>query len=517
MIYGTHYQTFITDKDLVDGGVQALNSLEVGQVAIIDETPGHVGQVIAPNWDKVLFFSLYEAVINDNGKKVLMKHSGAKPIHVPTIRKITSTFAKESHPQYWQLELTENLVTCCKDYTIRFSMQSEQIQKSQFPNYFIQEPSVKKECCEEACGAGDNPFTNIELAILLWSETNLTTNGYVRADIMTKEGGEDTYNFPVTYFVNGEAYFGNTSDERHFKANDISHGKVMWNGRYYTIADLLTEWEVNVDLSEVAIRFFITPEIQLNSGNINLKYDYLRDVKADANLLDGFACAEGISFYNNETEEGAAKIFDNNGNSVPVFSYSVGSGYDVRQMEQYDSRRTVNSPYPFSKFSHSENGMQFLSDENKMYDLLTIEYTQHSDALGGEFPHPHGCTIAIVSGSSEKVCTKENRWTVYYIGKAEANDLGIDDSEFMAVLDHEPQNNETVSADEFVDIHGLHPYQQATLVITDDDPSNINTVVLDPVEENICEDVPNISCELSSNWTYFIAGTLNYINEECIH
>lgn len=170
MIYGTHYQTLITDQDLVNGGVSALRTLKVGQVAIINEDDETNA---ISSWNNVKKFSLYEAVRDENGKRKLMKHSGAKPISVPHIRIKTYVPAKHAVPQWWQLTLSDGFSACCTDYTIKFTLQSEQIQKSQFPNYYVQELSVKKECCEAACSGDANPLTNNELLYLLWLEASL--------------------------------------------------------------------------------------------------------------------------------------------------------------------------------------------------------------------------------------------------------------------------------------------------------------------------------------------------------
>jgi len=416
MIYGTHYQTLITDYDLVNSGVAGLKNLDYGKVAIVDETTGNEGQTIS-DWTGVKFFSLYQATVNEKGKRVLMKHSGAKPISVDHIRMKNYKLASAAYPQYWMLALGESFAACCKDYTIKFTLQSEQIQKSQFPNYYVQELSVKKACCEEACGGEPNPFTNAELAFLLWYEAALNKNDYVKANIALKKDVSSTETPDMQYAEiitahdnDGNAYFTYSGND--FTSISYREGKVYYDGG---VADSITDFLTSVvgisssDLAEVALVFELDSELGLKSGNINLKYDYLRNVRADMTLEGGFKCADGITIANNDVVDAdhPTSIYDEDGNAVSQFAYPVGSGYDVRQMEQYDSRRTVNSPYPFSNFAHSESGIQFLSDESAMYDMLTIEYQQHSDALGGEFPHPHGTTIAL-NAANELVAEGEN-------------------------------------------------------------------------------------------------------------
>ncbi len=491
MIYGTHYQTLITGKDLVNGGATALKTLRYGEVAIVDETPGHVGQVIS-DWDKVLFFSLYEATVNEKGKRVLMKHSGARPISTERIRIKTIARARPAVPQYWQIVLQETFAPCCKDYTVKFTLQSEQIQKSQFPNYYVQEISVKKECCEEACGGEPNPFTNDELAFMLWYEVMLNKEDYLKASIMIADGG-DVYNTPITaHDEDGNAYF--TYDGTDYRNISFREGKVYYDGGE---AESITEFLSTVlgindpanYPTSFAIVFEIDSELELRSGNINLKYDYLRNVRADMTLEGGFKCAEGIETANNDVVvSGSEVIYNEGGNPVPQFSYPVGSGYDVRQMEQYDSRRTVNSPYPFSNFAHSESGIQFLSDERTWYDMLTIEYQQHSDALGGEFPHPHGTTICF-----EQVPNCEEAY-IYEILREKPTK-----GNYYVVLPNLLDEGATIAADQFVNSKGENPKpdENDDIVLTSEDVSNI-------IATNFC----NEEGDTMTNWSLFIEKTL---------
>lgn len=442
MIYGTHYQTLITDQDLVNGGVSALRTLKVGQVAIINEDDETNA---ISSWNDVKKFSLYEAVRDENGKQKLMKHSGAKPISVPHIRIKTYNIAKHAVPQYWQIVLKDTFAPCCKDYTVKFMLQSEQIQKSQFPNYYVQEISVKKECCEEACGGEPNPFTNDELAFMLWYEVMLNKEDYLKANIMIPGAG-GAYDTPITaHDKDGNAYF--TYDGSDYRNISFRGGKVYYDGgEADSISDFFDTLNLPGDTASFAIVFEIDSELELRSGNINLKYDYLRNVRADMTLEGGFKCADGIDIANNDVVDNLNPIiFDEGGNAVAEFSYPVGSGYDVRQMEQYDRRRTVNSPYPFSNFAHTETGManSLLSKEDHMYNMLTIEYQQHSDALGGEFPHPHGTTICLDAGGEEE-CTEK-----YILIVVRKN--GNQEITMYAVVDSVPANGADISDMNFVD------------------------------------------------------------------
>jgi len=502
MIYGTHYQTFITGKDLVNGGIAALKNLKVGEIAIVDETTENTAKAAISDWTAVKVFSLYEAVINDKGKRVLMKHSGAKPISVPHIRKKTLVAHKDAYPQYWMLELGDGFAACCKDYTIKFTLQSEQIQKSQFPNYYVQELSVKKACCEEACGSSENPFTNAELAFVLWYENAINKDYYASCNIMIKS--DSVYDTPITaHDENGNAIF--SYDDATYENIVFKEGRVYYisNGTENvanSITDFLTTVLTTVP-DEFALVFKIDSELELKSGNINLKYDYIRNVKADVTLEGGFKCADGISISSNDNATNAASIYDEEGNAVSVFSYSVGSGYDVRQMEQYDSRRTVNSPYPFSKFSHSENGMQFLSDENKTYDLLTIEYTQHSDALGGEFPHPHGTTIAV-----ESICKIQDKYVVTVVRLD--TEASPEEHNWTAIVDSKPFDGMGIPTDAFSTADG------DSLTIAGDSGDYVRFGEGEEDDDTFTTTQAEVCGNISENFESFLTDTLGYTEDE---
>lgn len=420
MIYNAHYQLLVANSnyvgstqegDLVDGGVAALSTMKEGQIAIVNEDDS--SNAISTNWSSVKRFSLYQKTRNDKGRVVTIKHSGAKPILTDQIRNKTCKLYKAGEPQYWQLVIDHSFAACCKDYTILFNLHNENIDKSQFPQYWMQEVNVKKECCEEVCGDNTNPFTDAELAFMIWREIGLNKNNYISANIALKSSSNFS-NIITKHDDNGEAYFyitHNTSRHAVAYLSSYKDGKIYvtdkdssGNNGEMTIADLFTLAGFTEGTDDVAVVFEIIPEDKYPSRNINLKYDHTRITIADVTFKDGFECATGIEYYKND-HDNYSKIYKWNDaqtstSATAEMSFPSGDGYDVRNMEQYDSRRTLNSPYAFSNYAYTENGISFRSKEDGQYHMVSFGYQQHSDALGGEFPHPHGTTIVLEKDAS---------------------------------------------------------------------------------------------------------------------
>lgn len=425
MIYNPNYQLFVAEKDLVNDGVSGLRNLGINEIAIIDEDDSTHA---ITTWTNVKRFSLYQKCKNDRGKTVIIKHSGPKPILTDHIRTKTFEPYVASVGQYWQLVIPTTFGTCCQDYTIEFNIQNEQIMKSQFPNYLMQEVSVSKGCCESMCSGDTNPFSTYELAFALWRETALNSQGYLRAYLAFSDDGvmsqvfttyDDFGNAIISYTYNDGsdheviATLDSYEDGKINYTEDGTHATATIQEFFEKIAEDYGHVDGNDDPvpTDIAIVFEVAPEDLYSSRNINLKYDNLRNSTASVALKGGFKCSTDIELKNNmESENG---IYIDSG-LVGKFAYPIGEGYDVMNMEQYDSRRTLNSPYPFSDYTFSENGINFRSKEDKQYNLLTIGYQQQSDTLIGGLDYPFGTTIAIDNANSDALIDSTGGGTAWY-------------------------------------------------------------------------------------------------------
>lgn len=388
MIVNPSYQLLVANGDHdLNVGLSALKSLALGQICLVNEDDPEANSI-----SNLKRFSLYQKAINDKGKEVMIKHSGALPIVIEKIQ--NKTYYKHSAGEKFvaKLDLGSWEPACCQDFTIMFNLYSEAIQKTQFPNGNFETISVTKECCEAACGGSDNPFSVNELLAYLWRETALA-NGYVKAELISNA---TTKIVAKGNKFNDGTYSGEATDTEKFKdfADNMS-------GAY-------------------SLYFYFDDEDENYYGQTNLKYDNIRYAQAYIDLKDGFKCAGVLMKTNKDSGYSAGDfvigddtqdVTDTPNKSVGAYKYPVGLGYDVKQMEFGDSLHTLNSPYTLSDITYSENGIRYRATED-FYDLLTIEYQQPSDGTTRVEHHPHGTTIAIDNSSGLDPDNKTN-WNAF--------------------------------------------------------------------------------------------------------
>lgn len=356
MITGPNYQLLVTNDDLITYDVSVQESFKSisgsnrGKILILDEDD-NTNKIIA----NMKRFSLYQYRVNDKGEEVLMKHSGALPIVLNDIQNKTKETPVAGVPHVWELDLTKVQNFCCKDYGIRFGIYSEALQKTQFPNELIENFSAAKECCDNECAGTPSPFNAFELIYELWKDVNLGGN-YVEAYLNDGTGFKGRAEFEAGVAID-------TSD------SNSAFVKKMW--------------------------FVITGEEKFKGGSgysMNLKYDRLRGARARMSISGGFECS-GATFKSNDDVTLGGPI-------QQKFAYEVGSGYDVRQMEYTYGLYTLNSPYTLSCNTFSENGIQYVSDTAKTYNIISMEYNQASEGVTRLEHHPHGTIIAIEAGAT---------------------------------------------------------------------------------------------------------------------
>lgn len=393
MIVNPSYQLLVANGDHdLNVGLSALKSLALGQICLVNED-----NPTASSISNLKRFSLYQKAINDKGKEVMIKHSGALPIVIEKIH--NKTYYKHSAGEKFvaKLDLGSWEPACCQDFTIMFNLYSEAIQKTQFPNGNFETISVTKECCEAACGGSDNPFSVNELLAYLWRETALA-NGYVKAELIFKDDEDALTIVAKGNKFNDGTYSGEASDTETFK-------------------DFVDAMSTDAD-TEYSLYFYFENEDETYYGQTNMKYDNIRYAQAYIDLKDGFKCA-GVSMKTNKDSDYSSGDFviggdnqdvtDTPSKTVVAYKYPVGLGYDVKQMEFGDSLHVLNSPYTLSDITYSENGIRYRATED-FYDLLTIEYQHPSDGTTRVEHHPHGTTIAIDNYSG--LTTKTN-WNAF--------------------------------------------------------------------------------------------------------
>lgn len=413
MIANPNYQLMVTENDLqeyatsVQASLNAIKGANRGKVLIIDEDDNT--NTVISNMKR---FSLYQYALNDKGKEVLIKHGGALPIKVSAVQNATAKNNTTGVAQYWKLSFNASTFTsCCENYSIRFGMYNDAIQKTMFPSEYVETFSTENVCCGRGCNNSD-PFTADEIAFRIWLDVayyNRESRGYVTAWMTNADGdviADDGGNISFDYTSGGKSHTVTAS------VKDVNDGVVKYTDANTTdstsasgeksISDFVAL--MGLSSSNVNLIFGIAAEDENNYGQMNFKYDVIRNTVARVTLNGGFECANGITLINNGTSaNGTAIKIDVAGtaagstDSVGQFAYAYGSGYDVQAMELADSLHTLNSPYTLSDVTLSENGIVYRAKKNSAYKMLTMEYNQPSDGVTRVEHHPWGTTIAILS------------------------------------------------------------------------------------------------------------------------
>lgn len=359
-----------------------------GKVLIIDED-NNSNTTMAD----IKRFSLYQYALNDKGKEVLIKHGGALPLVVDKLRKKVLHKYSAGVPQYWKLTIGSGFTGCCENYSIRFGLYNDVIQKTMFPSELVETYSTENECCGLGCGNGD-AYDNIDVAFRIWADVaykNYMSEGYVSAWLLDASGN---------VIADNTGHISNSDSSVTADISDFHNGMIGSE----TVADFITSLSLSGNVSLV---FGIAAEPESHYSSMNFKYDVIRNTVARVTLNGGFKCAEGLTLIsNNDSTNGTAIKIDTaytaaaNTDSVGAFAYAFGSGYDVHEMELADSLHTLNSPYTLSDITLSENGIAYRTNKSYNYDILNIEYQQPSDGVTRVEDHPWGTTIAIKTGGT---------------------------------------------------------------------------------------------------------------------
>lgn len=416
MIANPSYQLFVDNKPTTDlkYGLAALKTLAEGETCVINEE--NPSDSTAINIDDLKVFSLYQKVRNDKGELVLIKHGGALPIVVHKVRNKTFKAPAAGTPQYWIISASSSFEPCCKDYGIRFGLYNDAIQKTMFPSELVETFGVKQKCCEgDSCGTVEN-YSRTELFFRLWGDVVARgkDKGYVSA-YLSMHGSVD--NDTIIATPDGKMKFGVTVggttttyeveefSDIDFADNTIKYKKKVGSNTATNETDFsafIAAMESAVSTNPISIVFAIAAEAENQYGQMNFKYDVIRNSRARVTLNGGFDCATGVTKKNNDAASSGIYIgatLGTTGTEVSAFAYSIGQKYDVHEMELADSLHTLNSPYTLSDITLSENGIKFRATQNGYY-LLTIEYQQPSDGVTRVEHHPWGTTIAIVEHTS---------------------------------------------------------------------------------------------------------------------
>lgn len=436
------YQVIVA-SDLATG---TLKQLAGSKAIILDEETGNAWDPSNPTALKR--FSIYRKTINSNNKPVLIKHSGALPIVSSKIRHLTVKTCNPGEPQYIQLSGTDDCLCGCKEYTISFRLHNDEIQKTQFPNEIVEEYSVKKKCCESGCG-DENPYTWNELIVALWREV-AHNESYVVPQII----GEGIKNYrkevsgdvTSTYLlsdptVNGELDpAANTGDIVKYNNSYYEWDGTKWASTTPSTTDIIYANGKDIYLAEdetttvdkvtdsvmdsivtafnklgttLNLVFAVVPSPEYYYGQINFRYEHLRNTIAKFEMFDGFKCSSCITSVDNMKD--ANDIFHANAKdsigdtaiAAQVFSQPQGMPYDVKQLEFEWAMETYQSPYPTSPNTFSENGQRYQVDEVKAdsYACLVIEYQQPSEGITRLEHHPHGTMLFIDCNNKDVLYT----------------------------------------------------------------------------------------------------------------
>lgn len=399
MIANPNYQLLVTENDLVvctqsssktvlDSSFASIKGSNRGKILIVDEND--IDNVTISSMTR---FSLYQYALNDKGKEILIKHGGALPIDKDRLRKRIYNKYAAGVSQYWKLTLdSDDFTPCCENYSIRFGMYNDAIQKTMFPSELVETYSVENECCGRGCG-NNSAYSAAEVAFRLWADVathNMEAQGYVSAWILDGYGKVIADSRGV---INNNSYSSNIKDVR--------DGMIKYTYSGNTYVKSVSEFVTLLNISDPSVVFGIASEPENTAEyHMNFKYDVIRNTCARVTLNGGFECAEGVTLiWNNDSTNGTAITTANAyaASGVPVgqFAYSIGSGYDIREMELGDSLHTLNSPYTLSDVTLSENGIHFRAKTSDTYDVLNLEYQQPSDGVTRVEHHPWGTTIAI--------------------------------------------------------------------------------------------------------------------------
>lgn len=398
MIANPNYQLLVTEAELqtyatsVAASLAAIKGSNRGKVLILDEDDP-TNTTIA----NIKRFSLYQYALNDKGKEILIKHGGALPVKVSEVQHATAKNNVSGVSQYWKLTLdADDFTSCCENYSIRFGMYNDAIQKTMFPSELVETYSVENECCGRGCG-NSSAYSAAEVAFRLWADVamhNIEAQGYVSAWLLNGAGD---------VIADSRGIINNNSisaDIRNFR-----DGMVTYSGGTVSVSDFIDTLNISGDPSIV---FGIAAEPENAADyHMNFKYDVIRNTCARVTLNGGFECAEGVSLiWNNNSTNGSSIKIDTaytaaaSTDAVGAFAYSFGSGYDIQAMEMSDSLHTLNSPYTLSDVTLSENGIHFRANKSYTYKVLSFEYNQPSDGVTRIEHHPWGTTIAIKSDAT---------------------------------------------------------------------------------------------------------------------
>ena len=412
MIANPSYQMLVVNDNAdLKVGLSALKTLALGQLCLINEDNPSSTSV-----GTLKRFSLYQKAKNDKGKEIMIKHGGPLPILVDSIQRKSFKAAAEGVPQYWKLTMDSAFESCCENYAIRFGLYNDAIQKTMFPSELVENFSVENECCGRGCGNNDG-YNGMEILFRIWADVmkhNEEQENYITAAILNSSHkviadakGNSGYTYTDTN-SHSHTVTINTSDMRdgyvkYVDTDTTASPNTSIEGKM-KVSDFVSTLVTKLSISgNVDLVFAIAAEDENQYGQMNFKYDVIRNTRARVTLNGGFECAEGVLISNNDTSTSAASIYfpgdsddvgDTVSSAVSAFAYSIGQKYDVREMELADSLHTLNSPYTLSDITLSENGIDFRATADS-YWMLSIEYNQPSDGVTRVEHHPWGTTIAI--------------------------------------------------------------------------------------------------------------------------